>query len=148
MIASLTGLQLRCCQQEVPLTSAQTGRYLSRDGSAAGVRNGAALRAGVCRRAVEVQIPRPVCVVVPAAAFKLKRHWENREHMAAGTDLASRAVLSTLSVWASPTGGTRINVPACADGSAISQAEIHREQEVYVTFSTSCGKLSARLKIT
>lgn len=129
-------------------TSAQTGRYLSGDGSAAGVRNGAALRAGVSGRAVEVQIPRPVCVVVPAAAFKLKRHSENREHMTAGTEIATRTVLSTLSVWAPPTGGTRINVPVCADGSTISQAETHREQEVYVTFSTSCGKLSARPKIT
>lgn len=53
--------------------SAQTSRYLSGDGSAAGVRNSTALRAGVSGRAVEVQIPRPVCVVVPAAAFKLKR---------------------------------------------------------------------------
>lgn len=122
-------------------------RYLSWNGSAAGVRNGTAFRAGVCRRAVEVQIPRPVCVVVPAAALKLKRHSEKRENMAAGTDLATRYVLSAPSLWASPTGETRIRVPACADGSATSQAETHRGQEVQVTLNTSCGKLSARPKI-
>lgn len=68
--------------------------------------------------------------------------------MAAGTYFAAWSALSFLPVWASPTGETQINVPACADGSAISQEETQREQEVYVTFSMSCGKLSAKPEIT
>ena len=67
---------------------------------------------------------------------------------AAGTALAARSVLSTLSAWASPTRESRIPVPACADGSAVSHTGTHREEEAHVTFSMSCGKVSARLKMT
>lgn len=41
---------------------------------------------------VEVQIPRPVRVVVPAAAFKRKRHPESGENAAAGADFSNRGL--------------------------------------------------------
>lgn len=55
--------------------------HLSRNRSAAGVRYRAALGAGVCLCTIKVQVPRPVCVVVPPTALELcegKREGERK----------------------------------------------------------------------
>lgn len=52
--------------------------HLSGDGNAAGMRHGTALVAGVLLRAIKVQVPGPVCVVVPPAALELRQRTRDR----------------------------------------------------------------------
>lgn len=47
--------------------------HLSRNRSAAGIRYSAALRAGVFMGTIKVQVPRPICVVVPPTALELSK---------------------------------------------------------------------------
>lgn len=80
----------------------------------------AALVAGVLRRAIKVQVPRPVCVVVPPAALEL---WGGDMgqglYLATGTWPSSFSPL-VLPAWASPMGKPRFaGVPDHADGSVI-----------------------------
>lgn len=89
---------------------------------------------------IEVQVPRPVCVVVPPTAFELRK---KEEHRSAGIYLETWSGLTVLpAILGFSHGKTQTSVPMCADGSVILHEETHRVQEVSVTFSLSCGKLS------
>lgn len=110
---------------------------LSRNRSAAGVRYRTALGAWVLMCTIKVQVPRPVCVVVPPTALELnegKRKRERGEH-STGTylEIWSCTALYILLVWASSMGKSRLtSVPVCADGRGISHEVVQSTRTVYM----------------
>lgn len=130
-------------------------KHLAGDGSAAGVRHGAALRAGVFTGAVEVQIPGPVRVAVPPTALELNHKGGTETQADRRTDGRTDVYLerwfwSTLDIlpaWASLREKPRLtNVPVCADGGEMSHEETTELQEVCVFMKPLMWKILTKTK--
>lgn len=125
------------------MTDTERSTHLSRNRSAAGVRHSTALRAGVLMSTIKVQVPRPVCVVVPPTTLELRE--KQRQH-SIGLNLDS---WSCSNLYPASLGFSRGETQASkvsADGGGISQEEPRRAQELYVTCSLSCGNPSTKAK--
>ena len=88
---------------------------------------------------IKVQVPRPVCVVVPPTTLELsegkKKRERERGEYSRGIylEIWSHTALYTLPAWASSMGKPRLtSVPVCADGRGTSHEEAHRVPELYV----------------
>lgn len=97
-------------------------------------------------RTIKVQVPRPVCVVVPPAALELGEKKRDKEgeraeqsvYLETWSCCELHPVNNILPVWASP-----VRKPGlCADGRGISHEETRGVQEASVT----CGNPPARPK--